>query len=95
MTPTSAIREVLLTHAPGLHARPCLAIVKLAGQFRSGMRIVHGHRTADARNILELLSLGAPAGSRLQLSAEGADATEAVDAMADLFARDFGMDGDS
>ncbi len=95
MTVTPTTCEVLLTHAPGLHARPCLAIVKLANQFRSAMQIVHGRRTADARNILELLSLGAPAGSRLQLSANGADAAEALEAMADLFGRNFGMDGDT
>ncbi len=88
------IREVLLSHAPGLHARPCLAIVKLAGQFQSRLQIHHGRKIADARNMMDLLSLGAPSGTRLQLSAEGPDADKALNALADLFANNFGLDGD-
>jgi len=87
----SAARRVVVTHPPGLHARPSLAIVKTVRQFRSKVRIRSGDQEADAGKILEVMSLGAPYGAELTLSAEGPDAESVLDALAQLFADNFGL----
>jgi len=87
----SATRRVVVTHPPGIHARPSLAIVKTVRQFRSKVRIRSGDQEADASEILEVMALGAPCGAELTLSAEGPDADSVLDALAQLFADHFGL----
>jgi len=94
MSAQSATRQVVVTHAAGIHARPSLAIFNTVRGFQSQVTIRNGRHAADAREILQLLSLGVPCGAEVTLSAEGPDAEEAVDALANLFADDFGMHGE-
>ena len=91
MARRSATRRVIVTHPPGIHARPSLAIVKTVGQFRSKVRIRSGDQEVDASEILEVMSLGVPQGAELTLSAEGPDAEQVLDALARLFADNFGL----
>jgi phosphotransferase system HPr (HPr) family protein len=87
----SATRRLTVTHRPGLHARPSLAIVKTVQQFQSKVRIRNGHQEADAGDILQILSMGIPEGAEITLAAQGPDAEKVLDALAKLFADDFGM----
>jgi len=84
-------RRLTVTHQGGLHARPSLAIVKTAQRFQSRVLIHNGRQEANARDILQILSMGAAQGTEIRLSAEGPDAEEALDALVKLFANDFGM----
>ena len=90
----SATRHIVVTRAEGLHARPCLAISRAARQFRARMELRCGNQQADARSVLELLTLGAGQGTEIVLYAKGPDADEAVDAVIRLFYNDFGLSGD-
>ncbi|MHB8898579.1 MAG: HPr family phosphocarrier protein [Thermoguttaceae bacterium] len=92
MSQRSATRTVLVTHSPGLHARPCVAIVNTVRRFASKVRIRSGKEEADAGEILAILALGVPEGAQVTLSAKGPDAEEAVQTLAELFAADFGID---
>ena len=47
--------------------------------------------TVDARDILQLLSLGAVQGTELTFTATGPDADEVLDELAELFASRFGL----
>jgi phosphotransferase system HPr (HPr) family protein len=47
-------------------------------------------RTADAKRILQVLQLGAEQGAKLHVRAEGEDADEAVNALAELVRHRFG-----
>jgi phosphotransferase system HPr (HPr) family protein len=94
MAKESATRQVIVTHRPGIHARPSLAIVNTVRRFQSEVTIRNGHHAGDAREILQVMSLGVPCGAEVTLSAQGPDAEEAVDALVNLFADNFGMDGD-
>ena len=87
----SATRQVMVTHSPGLHARPCLAIVNTVRRFQSKVTIRSGDQEADAGEILHVMSLGAPQGTELTLSASGPDAEEALDALVRLFSDNFGF----
>jgi phosphocarrier protein NPr len=84
-------RRVTITHAPGLHARPSLLIVKTVQKYRAKVYISNGREQADARDILHLMSLGAPCGTELTLTADGDDAEEVLDVLEKLFADKFGF----
>lgn len=83
-------RIVEVTNEQGLHARPCHAVVSTAQGYRSELRIRHGGREVNGKSILELMTLGASRGSRLELIARGEDAGPLLDAVAGLFEDGFG-----
>jgi len=87
-------RKVVITHPPGLHARPCLAVANTVRRFKSRVEISNQTETVDASQILQLLTLGATCGTELVLKAQGPDAEEALDALVNLFADNFGMTGE-
>ena len=76
-----ASRKVPLLHKTGLHMRPAGRIMELAARFKSNIRLGCADRSANAKSILELLSLAAPPGAELVLEAEGSDAEEALNAI--------------
>lgn len=81
--------EVTVINALGLHARAAAKFVHRASQFRSRITVTRGHQTVDGKSILGLLLLAAARGTTLVISADGADAQLAVDALVDLAARGF------
>jgi phosphotransferase system HPr (HPr) family protein len=81
-----ARREVVIGAREGLHARPASRLVEAAGRFESSIELVHEGRRVSAKKILDVLVLGAPAGSRVVVEAEGPDAQAAADAVAALLA---------
>jgi phosphoenolpyruvate-protein phosphotransferase (PTS system enzyme I) len=84
-------RNVRVTGRLGLHARAAARLVRIANQFQSKLTLqrVDGDVQADAKSILSILMLAASRGTELRLISSGADEKVAVDAIADLFARDF------
>ena len=92
MSKRTATRKVVVTHSPGLHARPCLAIVNTVRSFQSRVTILKGDETADAGEILQLMSLGVPQGTEVTLEAAGPDAVEVLDTLERLFANNFGFE---
>ena len=83
-------QEFTLGNAVGLHARPAAQLVQTLARFTATVRVSHGGRTVDARSILSLLSLGATRGSTISVRVEGADAPDALTAIAALIAGNFG-----
>ena len=76
----------------GLHARASAKFVKLASSFESEIHVTRDGVTVDARSIMGLLMLGAGIGCSIDVSAEGPDAEEAMEALSDLVARKFDED---
>ncbi|WEK41192.1 MAG: HPr family phosphocarrier protein [Candidatus Brevundimonas colombiensis] len=76
----------------GLHARASAKFVKLASSFESEIHVARDGVTVDARSIMGLLMLGAGIGCSIDVSAEGPDAEEAMEALSDLVARKFDED---
>ncbi|HMI87708.1 MAG TPA: HPr family phosphocarrier protein [Polyangiaceae bacterium] len=81
-----------LTLEAGLHARPANLFVRVASSFVAVIEVRKGERRADAKNILEVLTLGATNGDILEIAAVGEDAEAAVAALAMLVARNFDAD---
>jgi phosphotransferase system HPr (HPr) family protein len=84
--PPSSELDVALPPDVDLHARPAAEFVRTALGFTSSIEISAADRVADAKSLLGVLALGAKAGSRLRLRAEGDDAPVAVDALASCLA---------
>ena len=76
--------EATVAGAHGLHARPATAFVELAKGFESDVVVRQGNRTANGRSLAGLLTLGAKAGSKLRISAQGPDADAALAALKTL-----------
>jgi phosphotransferase system HPr (HPr) family protein len=88
----TATYRVTITRPAGLHARPSLAVAETVRRFRSRVLVRSGKDEADAASVLQLLSLGAGEGKELTLTAKGPDADQVVEALRQLFERDFGID---
>ncbi len=88
----SAESALILTNRVGLHARPASLWVQTAARFRSTITATCNGRTANCKRILEVLQLGAGHGATLLVHAEGEDAQDAVDALAELVRAHFGED---
>jgi phosphocarrier protein HPr len=88
----TASRSVGICNQRGLHARASAKFVKLASSFEAEVTVTRDGVTVDARSIMGLLMLGAGNGCDIQIAAEGVDADQAVEALADLVERKFDED---
>lgn len=81
---------VTIQHPTGLHARPAALFVQTASRFRSQIEVVANGKTANAKSMMAILSLGARQGTTLTLRAEGEDAADALAALKELVESNFG-----
>ncbi len=82
---------VVLVHAAGLHARPCVKLTKLAKRFRAHVRVgtAGDGPWTDAKSIARVMAMKTPGNATLFFEAEGEDAQEAVAALVRLVQSDF------
>ena len=73
-----------------LHARPATFFIQKANEFKSSIWVEKEERRVNAKSLLGVLSLGIVQGTVIQLIADGPDAEEAVEALAELLSGDFG-----
>ena len=85
----SASARVDIVNERGLHARASARFVKLASTFDAAVRVTKDDTTVDAQSIMGLMMLAAGQGSTIEISADGAQAREAVDALASLVTQRF------
>jgi phosphocarrier protein HPr len=86
---SQAQRTVEIVNKRGLHARASAKFVKLAATFDAEVRVSKDGQTVDARSIMGLMMLAAAPGSEIGIEAEGAQAMEAIEALAQLVAGRF------
>lgn len=85
------IREFTVENENGLHARPSASLVKKASEFQSHIQMINEEgEIVDGKSIMGVLCLCAGQGKKIQVVAEGEDATEAVYALGALFKNKFG-----
>ncbi len=82
-------RMVEVVNRAGMHARPAAQLVKLAGSFRSEIRVEKDGLEVNGKSIMGVLMLAAEMGSQLRISADGHDAEDAIAAIADLIGGGF------
>lgn len=89
MAPKRVEREFTITNELGLHFRAAAMLVRTLTDFSSEVTITNGDTSADARSVLDLMTLAASRGTTLRVKAEGDDADETVAAVGALIARNF------
>jgi phosphotransferase system HPr (HPr) family protein len=82
-------KELWVENRLGLHARPVAKIATAAQQFEADITLEKDGLVVNARDLLDVLSLDSPQGTRLVLRARGPQAREAAAAITSLFARKF------
>jgi phosphocarrier protein HPr len=92
MSESALTQTVVVANRVGMHVRVASMIVTLARRFKAKIVLVKGNHRVEATDILELISLGAAQGEQLSLEVSGSEATEALQAMEDLFRRKFDED---
>ncbi len=77
-------RTVEIANQRGLHARASAKFVKLAAGFEAEVTVTKDGSTVDARSIMGLMMLAAGLGCCIEISAEGPQAGEALEALIQL-----------
>jgi len=83
---------VKILNEQGLHARPASVFSKTASKFKSTVSIVHGTGVANAKSIINIMSLGLKKGEEIKIRTEGTDEKEAMEALVGLIESKFGED---
>ena len=81
-------KDVVVRCESGLHNRQATYFVQKANEFESSIWLESGNRKMNAKSLLGIMSLGIVTGSTVTLSAVGADAEAAVNALDALLQRD-------
>lgn len=84
------LEDITITNAVGLHARPASIFVQASNKFNSDIQVEYDKKTANAKSILQVLSLGVKKGGNISLRINGADELEALTTLKNLIAEDFG-----
>jgi phosphocarrier protein HPr len=85
-------RELPIVNKKGLHARASAKFVQTVERFRATVTVTRCGETVGGRSIMGLLTLAAAKGTTITVTAEGDDAAESLQAIADLVAGRFGED---
>ena len=83
------VQIVEIRNRMGLHARPAAQFVTIAGQFNAEITVEKDGLEVNGKSIMGVLMLAAAQGSRMIIRGTGADAPEAVSALAELVNRGF------
>jgi phosphocarrier protein len=84
------IEEILkIINKHGLHARPAAQFVKIAGRFKSNIKVVKDGLEVNGKSIMGIMMLAAEPGSEITLLIEGEDEEEAFEALKELISQKF------
>jgi phosphocarrier protein len=76
--------KLVMTNKSGLHARPAAEFTKLAARYKSKIILEGNGKTADAKRLLMVLTMGIRQGGELTIKAEGPDEIESIEALKNL-----------
>ena len=81
-------KEVIVRCESGLHNKQVTYFVQKANEFKSSIWLENENRRMNAKSLLGIMSLGIVTGAAVTLSADGADAEDAVNALEAMLQRD-------
>ncbi|HME85986.1 MAG TPA: HPr family phosphocarrier protein [Roseiarcus sp.] len=85
-------RDMHIVNRKGLHARATAKFVQCVDRFDADIKVARCGETVGGDSIMGILTLGAGLGSTITVFAAGAEAQEALDALAELVSNRFGED---
>lgn len=77
-------KEVKISNAIGLHARPATFFIQKANTYHSTIWVEKDDRKVNAKSLLGVLSLGIAKGMTIMLVADGADEELAIEGLSEL-----------
>ena len=83
-------REVEIVNKLGLHARASAKLTQVASAFKCDIWLSRSGRRVNAKSIMGVMMLAAGKGSSVLVEAQGADAEQALAAIAQLIGDKFG-----
>ena len=82
-------KEVLIQNKLGLHARPAAMFVRIANKHKADIWVEKEGEHVNGKSIMGLMMLAAGQGTKLLISAEGADAEGAIQELEQLIEKRF------
>ncbi|MCT7757539.1 MAG: phosphocarrier protein HPr, partial [Lactobacillus gasseri] len=76
-------REFHIVAETGIHARPATLLVQAASKFNSDINLEYNGKSVNLKSIMGVMSLGVGQGADVTITADGDDAKEAIEAIAD------------
>lgn len=80
----SLVRNLLIKNKLGLHARAATKLAMLSKEYDAEVTLTHNGKSASASSVMGLMLLQTCQGQEVEVSAAGADASAALDAVEDL-----------
>ncbi len=77
-------KEVIIKNKLGLHARPAAIFVQTANKFESEITLKKSNQEVNGKSIMGIMMLAARKGSKVQVTADGPDAEEAIEELSGL-----------
>ncbi|HUT86440.1 MAG TPA: HPr family phosphocarrier protein [Elusimicrobiales bacterium] len=76
----------------GLHARPAAMFVQVANKFQSDVGVVKDGTEVNGKSVMGMMMLAAHKGTMLQIKINGPDEEHAMEALRELFVKNFDED---
>ncbi len=80
---------VTVTNRAGIHARPAALIAQTANKFASEVLLEKDSVVINAKSIMGVITMAAAYNTTMTIRATGDDESQAVEALANLFANKF------
>ncbi len=85
-------RELVIMNRYGLHARPAAMFVKTSNRYKADVWVEKDGEEVNGKSIMGLMMLAAGHGSKLRVSASGADAEKFLREIEELVTKRFHED---
>jgi phosphocarrier protein HPr len=76
----------------GLHARAASKLVTVTGKYSCDVKIIKGDKIVDGKSIMSVMMLAASKGTELQITTQGEDQDQALEAIVYLINNRFDED---
>ncbi len=83
-------QEATIVNDLGLHARSAARIAEIAGRARGGVYFMRDRETANAKDMLDLLTIACPRGTSVVIGIDDPDDAEILEALVQLVRDGFG-----
>lgn len=84
---------IVIANPTGLHARPAAVLANLAKKYQSKLHLQRGDDRANAKSVVAIMGLQVGNGETVTLTAQGADAKEAIAALTEAVRSGLGEAG--
>ena len=89
-TPIELAKQLTIINELGLHARSAAKIAEVAQNAKHKVWVAYDGERVDAASIIDILTLGAACGSRIEIEIENANDMPVLNAITDLVQAGFG-----